>query len=130
MNSVIGWDNGVLLELNYWRQLRISTDMGTFFLRYNLPADYDWETEIQGTHQFYNFPYLLEYSSDMNGMFVEVYCPSCDEVEGNASGMATVILDASTPLGTYAVLGEIDADFILNGQTTTIEGLFWLEEAQ
>lgn len=126
--AVIGWDGGMLLEGNYWRQLRLSTSVGTFFLRYNLPADYEWETEIQGTHSLYNFPYLLEYSTDMDGMYVEVYCPTCDDFEGNASGFATVVIDAPTPSGTYDVVGEIEADFTEFGQTTTIEGVFWAEE--
>lgn len=130
VSSVIGWDGGMLLNSNYWRQVRLSTSMGTFFLRYNLPQEYEWQTEIQGTHALYNFPFLLEYSSDMDGMFVELYCPTCDDVEGNAAGMATVVLDVPTPSGVNDIVGEIDAEFTHNGQTTTVEGLFWLEEAQ
>ncbi|WP_306640524.1 hypothetical protein [Sanyastnella coralliicola] len=126
--TVIGWDGGQLLNYNFWKQLRISVDGNTFFLRYNMVQDTDWSTEVQEEHGLYNFPFLLEYSSDMDDTFVELYCPFCDDFDENASGTVTLELDKPTVNGVYDVVGEIDATFTLNGQQTHIEGSFWAQE--
>ena len=129
-SSVIGWDGGQLLNGNFWKQLRISADGNTFFLRYNMVQGTDWEAEVAQEWGLYNFPFLLQYSADMTDTAVEWYCPSCDDFEENASGNVELELDVNTPGGMYDVVGSIDATFTINGLQTTVEGNFWAQELQ
>jgi hypothetical protein len=128
VTSIIGWDGGNLLNYNYWKQIRLGTEMGTFFLRYNLLQEHDWQTEVQGLNEFYNFPFLLQYSQDMDDKIVELYCPSCDDIEGNASGQVNLTTNVPTPSGTYDVIGTFFAEFTEFGQTIEVSGTFWAEE--
>ena len=126
--TVVGWDGGQLLNYNYWRQLRMTVDGNTFFLRFNIPQETEWQDAVEGESSLYNFPFLLEYSSDMDDVYVELYCPSCDDFEGNASGTVTVELDASTPQGACEVVGTVDARVTVYSQDTEISGSFWATE--
>lgn len=128
---VSGWDGGQLLNLNYYRQLRFSTDSTTFFFRINIPRDTASADVLERTHNLYNFPVLLQNTGDLGEVLPELYCPFEDEgtpLGGNAEGTLTIERDVQTPLGVYSIIGEVNATFINNGQSTTVTGNFYSEE--
>lgn len=126
-STIIGWDTGSLLNLNYFKQLRISSGSRTFYLRYNLVNGSTWQEEVAQSHSLYNTPFLLQFSSDMGETFVEWYCPSCPDIESNASGTVSLELDVNTPLGIYDMVGEVDATFTQGWDQYHITGKFWAE---
>ncbi|MGF1565578.1 MAG: hypothetical protein ACFCUH_09435 [Flavobacteriales bacterium] len=126
-STIIGWDTGSLLNLNYFKQLRISSGGRTFYLRYNLVNGSTWRDEVEQTHSLYNTPFLLQFSSDMSDTVVEWYCPSCQDINGNASGTVTLLLDVNTPLGVYDMVGEVDATFTQGWDQYHVTGKFWAQ---
>jgi hypothetical protein len=128
---VTGWDGGQLLNLNYYRQLRFSTDSATFFFRINIPQDTASADVLARTHDLYNFPVLLQDTQFLSDVLPELYCPFEDEgtpLGGNASGTINIRRDVSTPQGVYSIIGEVNASFNNNGQETTVVGHFYSEE--
>lgn len=128
---VTGWDGGQLLNLNYFRQLRFSTDSTTFFFRINIPQDTASADVLVRTHELYGFPVLLQDTQFLGEVLPELYCPFEDEgtpLGGNASGTLKIERDVNTALGTYSIIGEVNALFINNGQETQVEGFFYSEE--
>ena len=128
---VTGWNGGQLLNLNYFRQLRFSTDSTTFFFRINIPQDTASADILERTHDLYGFPVLLQDTQSLSEVLPELYCPFEDEstpLGGNASGTIKIERDANTPLGTYSIIGEVNAIFTNNGQTTQVDGFFYSEE--
>lgn len=127
-SAILGWDSGALLNGNYFRMLRISGGGRTFYLRYNLLEGSDWRAEVAQEHTLYNTPFLLQFSADMTSTVVEWYCPSCPDIESNASGTVSLELDVNTPLGIYDMVGEVDATFTEGFQEYRVTGRFWAEQ--
>ena len=125
---ILGWDSGALLNSNYFRMLRISAGGRSFYLRYNLVNGSDWREEVGQEHGLYNTPFLLQFSADMASTVVEWYCPSCPDIESNASGTVSLELDVNTPLGIYDMVGEVDATFTEGFQEYRVTGRFWAEQ--
>jgi hypothetical protein len=117
--------------LNYYRQLRFSTDSATFFFRINIPQDTASADVLTRTHDLYNFPVLLQDTQFLSDVLPELYCPFEDEgtpLGGNASGTINIRRDVSTPQGVYSIIGEVNASFTNNGQETTVVGHFYSED--
>lgn len=125
---VLGWINGQLLEGNYFKQLRIGTDVGTMELRMSFPGDAPPTGLIEGVHQLRGTRLLLEDTQALDDVSTEVFFQSTDlPLDGltNATGMVEIFLDANTGLGPYDIAGEIDAEIIGTDGTYAIDGFFW-----
>ena len=128
---VTGWDSGQLLNLNYFRQLRFSTDSLTFFFRLNIPKDTASTDVMERTHELYGFPVLLQDTQSLTEVLPELYCPFEDEgtpFGGNASGTINIRRSVDTPMGVYSIIGEVHATFVNNGLETQVDGHFYSEE--
>lgn len=127
VTAVTGWETGELLEGN-WRELSFTSDFGTFFLRFNLPAGTEWQSGVRGEHELYSSSFTLEDSQEMDSTVVELYCPTCPILGGNASGMVSMVPSALTNMGVYDGVVFIEATVNTAGGTTAIEGVVWAEE--
>ena len=126
--SVSGWNGGQLLNLNFFRQLSIYDGQDSWFLRFSMVQGTDWENEVLGEHDLYDFPFLLQWSADMDETVVEFYSPNNDEIEGNSYGTVVLTPNIQVAGSTYELYGEVDASFTVYGQTTTVSGAFWAQE--
>ena len=128
---ILGWINGQLLEGNYFKQLRIGTDVGTIELRLSFPGDAPPTGLIEGIHQLRGTRLLLEDTQVLDEVQAEVYFQSSDlPLEGltNAVGTVEIFLEVNTALAVYDIAGEIRADISGTDGTYGIEGFFWARE--
>ena len=130
---IFGWDSGALLGGNYWRQLRIVTDEGALTFRMNFPEEISPdESVVSKKHELRTSRLLLENSSGINEVSVELFFQSSDEFDGltNADGTVRIRQNINNDGETYDVTGEIDAKIINEqGLTVKVTGNFWKQNA-
>lgn len=128
-NGIIGWDSGQLLNLNYFRQIRIYTsDHGSLAYRLNIPSGTDFTEVIAGTHAI--SPKLrLENTGSLDEVVYTLYFTNDDELDYASSGTISIEENVSAQDQVYAIFGEIDAVIELkSGGTAQLEGSFWAKE--
>lgn len=125
---IFGWNNGQLLDGNYYKQLRIGTDIGSMDLRMSFPGDAPPTGLIEGVHELRDSRLLLEDTRVIEEVQVELFFQSSDPpFDGltNATGTVEISLDVDTPLAVYDIAGEIDANISGVGGDYAINGHFW-----
>lgn len=131
-DRVMGWLSGQLLEGNYFRQLRIVTDIGTMDLRISVPEDVSFNDIVDGQHELRGTRLLLEETAALDSPVAELFFGFSDDFDGleNATGTVTIEQDINHEEQTYDIVGEIDATIInLDGGSVGISGNFWKQEA-
>lgn len=129
-DTIFGWSNGQLLEGNYYKQLRIGTDIGTMDLRLSFPGDAPPTGLIEGVHELRGTRLLLEDTQVIEEVQVEVFFQTSDPpFDGltNATGTVEIYLDVNAGLGLYDIAGEIRAEISGEGGTYVLDGYFWAE---
>lgn len=125
---VLGWINGQLLEGNYYKQLRIGTELGTMDIRMSFPGDAPPTGLIEGVHMLRETRLLLEDTQVLDEVQVELFFQTSDPpFDGltNAAGTVQIFLDVDTPLATYDIAGEVDATIRGVDGEYAITGQFW-----
>lgn len=131
-DRVMGWLSGQLLERNYFRQLRIVTDVGTMDFRISVPRDVSFNDIVNGQHELHQNRMLLEETTVLETIVAELYFGFSDDFDGleNASGTVTIEQDINHEDQTYDIVGEIDVTIRnLDGESVSISGNFWKQEA-
>lgn len=129
VTSVSDWETGDLLEGSYWRELSFTAELGTFFLRFNIPAGVEWQQGVGGEFEL-STDFTLEDSEGMQETIVEMTCPSCPSLDGNITGEVTMIPSAVTNMGVYDGVVFVNASYNTTGGTTAFEGVFWADELE
>lgn len=125
---VSGWNSGQLLNYNFFRQLSINDGEDSWFLRFSMVQGTDWENEVLGEHSLYSTPFLLQWTQDMDETVVEFYSPNNDVIQGNSFGTVLLTPNVQVAGTTYDLIGEVEASFTSFGQTTSVSGVFWVQE--
>lgn len=131
-DRVIGWLGGQLLEGNYYRQLRIGTDVGTLDFRISLPQDISFNDIVVDTHELRETRLLLEETTGLNEVVAELFFGFSDDFEGleNAGGTVTLEQDINHEDQTYDIVGEINAVIQnIDGEQVKLSGNFWKQNA-
>lgn len=125
--KVLGWDSGQLLNSNFFRQLRLGTDIGTFNVRYNLEKGSDFTEIATETNSFSPYIMLLQDTQYISEYNIEGYFTSGAEFEQMSpfSGTIKLFKDKSYGGKSYNISGEIDA--ILSGTGRKFKLYFWKE---
>ena len=125
---IFGWINGQLLEGNYFKQLRIGTDIGTMELKLSFPGDAPPTGLIEGVHQLRGSRLLLQQTQVLDEVQTEVFFQSSDPpFDGltNAMGTVEIFLDVTAGLTVYDIAGEIHATIAGADGSYGIDGFFW-----
>lgn len=127
---LFGWNNGQLLNGNYFKQLRIGTSIGVMELKMSFPGDTPSTGLIEGPHTLRGTRLLLEQTQALDSVQVEVFFQSSDPpFDGltNATGAVEMRLDVTAPLQVYDIVGEIDAEIRGVDGSYGLSGYFWAE---
>jgi len=128
-DRIFGWEGGNLLNMNYFRQIRIYTsDHGAMAFRINIPRDTSSVDVIAGTHSLQP-KLLLQDTGNLTEVIYTLYFTNDDELDYAQSGTITITENVTAQGETYDIFGEIDADIVLkSGGTATLEGSFWAKD--
>lgn len=133
LDVLFGWNNGQLLNGNYYKQLRIGTTLGTMDLRMSFPGDAPPDGLIEGLHELRPNRLRLEDTGDLEERQVEIYFQNSDppfDPLTNASGTVEIFLDVDNGISVYDIAGEVDLTLVGDGGVYTITGFFWAREIQ
>ncbi len=127
--SVLGWDGGQLLGSSFFRQLRLSSDVGTFNIRFNMEKGSKFSEIAIGENPISPSILLLQDSQYLKGHQIEGYFSFSSEFPKLEpfSGTVKIYKDKSYGVSTYSISGEIDAT--LSGSNRTFKAYFWKKEA-
>jgi hypothetical protein len=127
--TVFGWDGGQLLNSNFFRLLRLGSDVGTFNIRFNMEKGTKFNDIAIGEHSFTPSILLLQDSQYLKGLHIEGYFSFSNVFpQGEPfTGTIKVYKDKSYGGTNYSISGEIDAT--LSGSNRKFKAYFWKEEA-
>jgi hypothetical protein len=124
--AILGWDSGNLLGGAYFRLLRISSEIGTFHLRVNMPNGSNFLDLAAGNAlPLTDYALLLQNSAQISSPWVEFYIPNSTNLSGHAQGEVQLMRNQTFADTTYSILGNVDASFNHAGNTVRVEGYFW-----
>lgn len=127
---VIGWEGGSLLNLNYFRQLRFSNNGNSFALRFNIPNGTVFTDFIEGTHELYSTPVLLQNTQNLDQVLAEFLVNSSSPaIDGNATGTVTIERDVTIGTEVYSLVATLETEFYNQGNPVKVEGIIWDQEA-
>ncbi|GAA0871088.1 hypothetical protein GCM10009117_02330 [Gangjinia marincola] len=121
--NILGWDGGQLLNLNYWKQLRIlNTDFETLHIRMNIPSGQDFVEAAVNTHGLHGSTLLLQDTQFLDDVIVEMYTNKggIKQFFGELTLRRNVeyLGDVLDLVGSYEIIRD----------NQTIKGLFWKKE--
>ncbi|PKL79936.1 MAG: hypothetical protein CVV25_06565 [Ignavibacteriae bacterium HGW-Ignavibacteriae-4] len=125
-----GWDGGQLLNSNFYRLLRINTDIGTFNIRFNMEKGSKFSEIAVGENSFTPYLLLLQETQNLKGHHIEGYFSSGNVFTQSKpfSGTIKIYKDKSYGGTSYSLSGEIDAQ--LEGTGNTYKSYFWSKDAK
>lgn len=132
-NVLFGWNNGQLLNGDYYKQLRIGTTLGTMELRMSFPGSAPPTGLIEGVQELRPNRLRLEDTGDLEEVQVEIYFQSSDPPFAgltNARGTVEIFLDADNGISVYDIAGEMDLDIMGTDGPYQINGYFWAQEIE
>lgn len=130
---LFGWNNGQLLNGDYYKQIRIGTTIGAMALRMSFPGDAPPDGLIEGLHELRPNRLRLENTGDLDERQVEIYFGNSDppfDSLTNATGTVEIFLDVDSGISIYDIVGEVNLTLIGDGGTHTITGFFWAREIE
>ena len=131
-DRVLAWQGGQLLNGNYFRQLRIFTDVGSLDFRLSIPNGTSPDEVTEGKHELWESRLLLQDTQSLNEVYPELFFQFSDDFDGleNASGTVNIKESITKDGENYDIAGEINAEIMdVNGVLVKIKGNFWLREA-
>lgn len=126
-NNIFGWDTGMLLGSNYWRQIRLPAEGHTLAFRLSFPEEKSFVDEVQNDWTLRFSKLRLENTTNLSEIYAELWFQySTDDKypDDNMQGRVTILKDHSVGGTSYDYVGEIDAE--LNGME--VKGVFWLND--
>lgn len=130
---LFGWNNGQLLNGDYYKQIRVGTTIGAMALRMSFPGDGPPDGLIEGLHELRARRLLLEDTGNLDERQVEIYFQNSDppfDPLTNATGTVEIFLDVESGLSIYDIVGEVNLTLIGDGGTHTVTGFFWAREIE
>ena len=131
-NSIF-WASGQLLNSNYFKQMRINSDVGTLRMQFNINKDVKFHDMVSGNHTIYQKYLRLEETSYIDNYLLELHFSYVkegfsDEFEEfiPLSGEVTFYKNRTFLDIPYIYSGEINADY--KGRSFKV--YFWSETSE
>lgn len=127
--TVFGWDGGQLLNSNFFRLLRLGSEVGTFNIRFNMEKGTKFSEIAIGENTLTPSILLLQDSQYLEGYHIEGYFSFSSEFPEAEpfTGTIKVYKDKSYGGTNYSISGEIDAT--LSSSNRKYKAYFWKKEA-
>lgn len=130
-DRVFGWNNGQLLNGNYYKHLRGGGEEVTFDFRLSIPEDVNSAAIIEDVHDLRSTRLKLEQTQSLEDVEVEFWLGSLDE-EDEFDALVNVRGTVEIRIGWqgYDVMAEIDGEVVnRDGELVRVNGNFWKEKA-